>query len=168
MRAEHAHEDDCAMTRDITISVFPKVTSKSTNDIVTAIQSLERRNFPSSEALTIAAEVAKRNTNLLYAQSTNVTCGYLIYINTSFGIRIHKLCVAESFRHQKVATAMIKYVCNVAQKTGKDIDLWVDERRWPARRCYLSCGFLEVDGVVVDYYGNGRNGIRMVWSAVRI
>jgi len=59
---------------------------------------------------------------------------------------------------------MIRQVCEIAQKAGKDIDLWVDEARVPARECYITCGFMQAGDVVVDYYGPGRNGLRMIWS----
>lgn len=61
---------------------------------------------------------------------------------------------------------LIERVCEVARKTGKDIDLWVDEARIGARKCYSKVGFEEVGQVVMDYYGPGRNGIRMVLNCV--
>lgn len=148
----------------VTISVLPEKLKKSANDFLAAIQSLERRTFPSSEGLSISTETSKRNTQLLYAQSSSEIIGYLIYINTSSGLRIHKVCVAESFRRQGIASKMIRQVCQVAQKAGKGIDLWVDEARLPARECYSICGFIQAGDVVVDYYGPGRNGLRMTWS----
>lgn len=157
--------ENTSTCEDIAIYVLPDKLKKSANDITTAIQSLERRTFPSSESLSITTETSKRNTQLLYAQSSSSTkiIAYLIYINTASGLRIHKVCVAEAFRRQHVATKLIQRVCEIAKKVGKDVDLWVDEGRVAARECYVSCGFGEVGDVVVDYYGPGRNGIRMVW-----
>lgn len=149
---------------DVSIFVLPDKLKKTSNDITIAIQSLERRTFPSSECLTIITEISKRNTQLLYAQSSSSVIGYLIYINTSLGLRIHKVCVAEPFRRQHVATKLIQRVCEVAQNAGKDVDLWVDQGRQPARQCYAAYGFVQADGVAYDYYGRGRHGIRMVWS----
>ena len=151
-------------TDDITIFILPDKLKKSSNDILTAIQSLERRTFPSSECLSIISETSKRNTQLLYVQSPSVIIAYLIYINTSSGLRIHKVCVAENFRRQRVATKLIQRVCGLAQKAGKDIDLWADEGRVAARQCYATCGFVQAGDVVIDYYGPRRNGIRMIWS----
>jgi len=148
---------------DVTISVLPDRMKKSANDVLNAIQSLERRTFPSSESLSILTETSKRNTQLLYAQSSSEIVGYLLYINTSSGLRIHKVCVAEAFRRQGIASRMVRQVCEMAQKAGKDVDLWVDEERVPARQCYTACGFAQAGEVVVDYYGSGRNGIRMIW-----
>lgn len=151
---------------DVAIFVLPERLKKTTNDVLAAIQSLERRTFPSSECLSILTETAKRNTQVLYAvsSSSNVV-GYLIYINTTSGIRIHKVCVAEKFRRQHIATRLIQEVCALVQKGWKDIDLWVDEARLPARRCYAKCGFEQAGDVVLDYYGPGRNGLRMVWTS---
>ena len=59
---------------------------------------------------------------------------------------------------------LIERVCEVARKGGKDVDLWVDEGRVAARECYRKIGFEEAGGVVEDYYGPGRNGMRMVWN----
>ena len=153
------------VTTDITIHTLPSKTSKTTQDILTSIQALERRTFPSSESLQIAQETAKRTTHLLYAQSSSTIIGYLIYINTASGLRIHKVCVSEAFRRQGVATMLVKRVCEVARKTGKDIDLWVDEERVAARECYAKVGFERAGEIVRDYYGPGRNGIRMVLNS---
>lgn len=155
---------DASTSDEVTIFILPDKLKKTSNDITCTIQSLERRTFPSSECLSIITETSKRNTQLLYAQASSTIIGYLIYINTVFGLRIHKVCVAESFRRQHVATKLVQRVFKLAQKAGKDIDLWVDEGRLPARQCYVACGFVQAGDVVVDYYGPGRNGIRMVWS----
>jgi ribosomal protein S18 acetylase RimI-like enzyme len=152
-----------ASVDDITIWTLPKVIKDPTNDILTSIQSLERRTFPTSESLNLSTELSKRNTNLLYRQTSATVIGYILYINTSSGLRIHKVCVAKSHRRRGVATGLVERVCDVARKAGKDVDLWVDEGRVPARECYTRCGFVERE-TVVDYYGRGRNGIRMVWS----
>jgi ribosomal protein S18 acetylase RimI-like enzyme len=149
---------------EVTISTLPLKPTKSTNEILASIQSLERRTFPTSEALDISKETSKRNTHLLYAKSSSAVIGYLVYINTSSGLRIHKVCIAQSYRRQGIATSLIEQICQVAKTVGKDIDLWVDEGRLPARECYIKCGFTQVGDVVVDYYAPGRNGIRMVWS----
>ena len=152
------------VTPDISIQALPSKTSNATEAIISAIQALERRTFPSSECLSITTETAKRNTQLLYAQSSSTLIAYLIYINTSSGLRIHKVCVADPFRRKGIATILVERVCQVARNTGKDIDLWVDEARIAARKCYTKLGFKDVGETVVDYYGPGRNGIRMVWT----
>jgi ribosomal protein S18 acetylase RimI-like enzyme len=148
----------------ISICTLSEKLKKSPNDILNAIQSLERRTFPSSECLAIAAETSKRNTQLLYAQSSSGIVGYLIFIHTPSGLRIHKVCIAEAFRRRGIATGLIERVCDIAGKAGKDIDLWVNEARIPARECYVKCGFAQVGETVIDYYGPARNGIRMVWK----
>lgn len=148
----------------ISICTLSEKLTKAPNDILNAIQSLERRTFPSSECLAIAAETSKRNTQLLYAQSSSSIVGYLVFIHTPTGLRIHKVCTAEAFRRRGVATSLIERVCDIASKAGKDIDLWVDEARMPARECYVKCRFTQVGDTVIDYYGPGRNGIRMVWN----
>ena len=163
-KASAAVQSQDESSEEIAISILPDKPTKSTNEILTAIQSLERRTFPTSEALDISKETSKRNTHLLYASSASLVIGYLVYINTSSGLRIHKLCVAQSYRRQGVATRLVDHICQVARTSGKDIDLWVDEARVPARECYVKCGFMQIGDVVVDYYAPGRNGIRMVWS----
>jgi ribosomal protein S18 acetylase RimI-like enzyme len=156
--------ENTSTSKNITITVLADKLKKSPNDILTAIQSLERRTFPSSECLSILTETSKRNTQLIYAQSSSSVVGYLIYITTSSGLRIHKVCVAEAFRRQHIATNLIQRVCGLAQKTGKDVDLWVDEGRLPARHCYITCGFMQAGNMITDYYGPGRNGLRMLWT----
>src|SRR5215471_5865222 len=100
--------ENISTTENITITVLPDKLKKSRNDILAAIQSLERRTFPSSECLSIITEISKRNTQLIYAQSLSNVVGYLIYINTSSGLRIHKVCIAEAFRRQHIATQLIQ------------------------------------------------------------
>ena len=148
----------------IAIRTLSEKLKKSPNDTLNAIQSLERRTFPSSECLAIITETAKRNSQLLYAQSSSSIVGYLIFIQAPNGLRIHKVCIAEAFRRQGIATSFVERVCEIASKVGKDIDLWVEEARIPARECYIKCGFAQVGDTVIDYYGPGRNGIRMVWK----
>ena len=155
---------ESSFNKEVTICTLAEKATKQKTEILDIIQSLERRPFPSSESLSITTETSKRNTTLLYATCSSSIIGYLLYINTSFGIRIHKVCVAKSHRRQGVATKLIRAVCVIAAKGGKDIDLWVDEARAPARECYVSSGFVQVGDVVVDYYGPGRNGLRMVWD----
>src|ERR1700737_2988751 len=108
---------------EICVSTLPQKSTTATNQILTSIQSLERRTFPSSEALDIPAETSKRNTHLLYAHSSSTLIGYILYINTSSGLRIHKVCVAPSHRRRGVATQLMEMVCQVARKVGKEIDL---------------------------------------------
>jgi ribosomal protein S18 acetylase RimI-like enzyme len=153
-----------APSDDIVIYTLSEKLKKSPNDILSAIQSLERRNFPSSECLAIMTETSKRNAQLLYAQSSSSIVGYLVFIHAPSGLRIHKVCIAEAFRRRRIATRLIERVCDIARRAGKDIDLWVDEARIPAMECYIKCGFAHVGDTVLDYYGPGRNGIRMVWK----
>lgn len=162
-----ADSEDAEKIDDFLIETLRTASAKNSNPIITAIQSLERKTFPSSESLTIQTEISKRNTYILVARlpgSTVPVIGYLIYINTFAGLRIHKVCVGEKFRRRGVAKKLIQCVCDTAKKTGKDIDLWVDENRIGAIQCYTTCGFRQVADVVVDYYGPARNGIRMIWS----
>ena len=98
--------------------MLPDKITKSTVNIVSALQSLERRTFPSAEALSISTEVAKRNTKLVYAHASSEPVGYLIYLNMSSGLRIHKVCVAEAFRRQHVATKLIQHVLKTFMRKG--------------------------------------------------
>jgi ribosomal protein S18 acetylase RimI-like enzyme len=159
-----AKKKEIPLNDKITISNLLDKSAKQKPEIVAAVQSLERRIFPSSECLSITTETSQRNTTLLYATLQSAIVGYLIYINTASGIRIHKVCVANASRRQGIATNLIRRVIEVAAKGGKDIDLWVDEARIPARQCYAVNGFIQAGDVVVDYYAAGRNGIRMVWK----
>lgn len=159
--------DSVTHGREFIIDNLSASLAKSPNPIVAAIQSLERKTFPTSEALNIQTEVSKRNSHLTFARPLSPNeniIGYLIYINTSGGLRIHKVCVSEKFRRRRVATTLVECVCEEARKAGKNIDLWVDEKRVAAIQCYINCGFRQAGDTVVDYYGPGRNGLRMVWS----
>jgi len=48
----------------------------------------------------------------------------------------------------------------LVKASATNVDLWVDSSRIPARRLYMSCGFLEKE-TVRGYYSSNRDGIRM-------
>jgi ribosomal protein S18 acetylase RimI-like enzyme len=159
-------DDEEAPSPAIEIFSLIKSSKQATKNalLLQSLQSLERHTFPSSESLSIAAETSKRNTHLLYAQTPSRPIAYLIYIHSPSGMRIHKVCVAEEYRRRGVATKLITRVCEVARHAGKEVDLWVDEDRRAARECYFRCGFVTRGEMVRDYYGPGRNALRMVWK----
>ena len=56
---------------------------------------------------------------------------------------------------------MVQKVLAELEKGGtREVDLWVDMSRTPARALYESCGFEKMEEVE-DYYGIGRTGMRM-------
>ena len=130
------------------------------------IQRIEKKNFPSSEALDFDAELKKRNTNVILAlkdfDGSIEVAAYLVYLRMKRLTLLHKICVAQPYRQQGIAKEMITLLRSRLEKEGCDsVQLWVDEGRTAARALYASCDFKQIDRCP-DYYGPGRTGLRMV------
>ncbi|KAK4946662.1 hypothetical protein LTR66_014263 [Elasticomyces elasticus] len=143
--------------------------SKPTQDqLISDIKRIEKKTFPQSEALDFDAELKKRNTRVFVALSAckdgirPQVKGYLVYLRLRRTTLMHKICVVEQHRQEGIGKAMISALLQRLRNEGSDTtQLWVDESRLPARRLYASCAFHQVDHVV-DYYGPGRTGLKMV------
>lgn len=133
--------------------------------LVTLIKQTEKRTFPAKEAMDFDAEMKKRNTQLYCAYREDsgvlVLYGYLVYVRSKLVTRIHKVCVVEQHRGKGLGAWMMGRAVEELRKGGAaDVDLWVDLAREPARRLYRGCGFEDME-VVRDYYGAGRDAVRM-------
>ena len=119
-----------------------------------AAQGIERKTFPSSEQMHLEAGLKRANASLLCMCDDAVRQGavvaYLLYTRAKSTVLLHKLCVRSDFRRRGLGSSMLGYLI-----------LWVDEKRHLARKLYAVNGFQEV-GMVDDYYGPGRHGLRMV------
>ncbi|KAI5809577.1 acyl-CoA N-acyltransferase [Peziza echinospora] len=155
---------------DLSSSIFVKLPSKGALSpaLLLSIKNAEKHTFPTSERFDFDSELLKRTTNLycLYTKESGnkpnpILLGYIVFLRTKALTRIHKVCVVESMRGQGIGTYMVTKVLKELKKGGAgQVDLWVDEARVPARALYKNCGFVEKE-TVLDYYGKGRNGIRM-------
>lgn len=134
--------------------------------LLTVIKQVERKTFPTNEALDFDQEIKKRNTTLILGiiatDRIAEPVAYLVYVRMGKLALLHKICVVETHRRQGVARAMLTNLCDQLANHGCEIiQLWVDQHRDPARRLYSDLGFEEVQRLE-DYYGLGRIGIRMV------
>ncbi|KKZ61448.1 hypothetical protein EMCG_03930 [[Emmonsia] crescens] len=130
-------------------------------------------NDGTSTATTTTTATATANMNMNMKTPKNPTTttptptiiAYALYVRQKSTALLHKICVAEPFRGQGVGKQLLAYVIEQQLRQQERgclaVQLWVDEKREAARRLYGSCGFMEVEGVE-DYYGPGRNGVRMV------
>ena len=130
--------------------------------LLAAIKGTERRTFPTSEAFDFDTELRKRTTVLCAAvDAAGTLCGYVAYVRSRLATRVHKLCVVERLRRRGVGRWIMGEVMHELARGGAvEVDLWVDAGRAAARTLYVGCGFAARE-TVRDYYGAGRDGIRM-------
>ena len=127
----------------------------------------EKKAFPKNEVFDFDRELRKRNTELIClldlanADESYTVAAYLVYVRVQRTTLLHKLCVLEKYRRQGLARKMLQKLQDVLKARGcKEVQLWVDDARKPARSMYASTGFEEVDRVE-NYYALGRTGIKM-------
>ena len=138
--------------------------------VLQEVKHAEKKTFPRSEAFDFDVELKKRNAELIVVLDDTGTSGsfalaaYLVYIHTPKLALLHKLCVLEKYRRQGLARNILDFQRQkLATRGCAKIQLWVDERRLPARALYSGNGFDEV-GRVENYYGPGRTALNLVLS----
>lgn len=133
--------------------------------LLSAIEKMERKNFPANEALNFPFELRKRNTELLvYLGGGNVVLAYALFNRVGKIALLHKIVVEEEYRRQGIASKMLKGHIDCLSRQGcVSVQLWVDQSREPARKLYQGIGFEEID-CLEDYYAPGRTGIKMKLS----
>ena len=144
--------------------------------VMAQIKRAEKKTFPKSEALDFDIELKKQNTEMIVvlAGKLHSTVGedalvaaYLVYARSHPSALLHKVCVLEDHQRQGIARGLLCMLKRELRNRGcSQIALWVDEARKPARSLYESIGFRAVDQAR-DYYGPGRNGIRMTSDLLR-
>lgn len=154
---------------DLSKLMFVKLPSKrlgaGSDFLLDSIKRVEKRTFPSNEALNFSIELPKRVTNLCCA-FTKIDkglemLGYVVYVRSKLVTRIHKVCVVEEQRGKGIGKWMLGLVlADLGRGGAGTVDLWVDESREVARRLYITCGFQERE-TVEHYYSPGRDAIRM-------
>ncbi|KAK2834935.1 hypothetical protein FQN49_006767 [Arthroderma sp. PD_2] len=136
--------------------------------IIEAISRIERRTFPTSEAMQFDMSLwrKKPNSRVIYGKATAKVVAYAVYVRVKEKALLHKICVEAGHRGQGFGRQMMVYIEGQLRKEGcQAVQLWVDAGRTAARKLYLSRGFEERE-TVDDYYGNGRTGIKMVLDLV--
>ena len=133
--------------------------------LLSAIEKIEKKNFPTKEALDFASELKKRNTELLvYLGPDSLVIAYAIFNRVGKVALVHKIFVDEQYRRQGIASKMLKgHIYRLSRQGCANVQLWVDETREPARKLYQGMGFEEID-CLKDYYSLGRTGIKMKLS----
>jgi axial budding pattern protein 2 len=150
----------------VRITDLTAYTPKQQQGLLTEVKRIEKKTFPSSEAIDFETELKKRNTKVVLAvigdgQSIEAV-GYLLYLRMKRIVLLHKICVSQAHRQRGIGKALISSLRSRQENEGADcIQLWVDEDRAPARALYASLGFGQVDRCI-DYYGPGRTGLKML------
>ncbi|KAL9591530.1 MAG: hypothetical protein Q9179_007631, partial [Wetmoreana sp. 5 TL-2023] len=140
----------------------------SQQPVMDQIKHAERKIFPRNEAFDFDSELKKRNTELIVVLDRVELSGdpalvaYAVYVHTSKASLLQKLCVLEPYRRKGIARRMLQQQHEkLALRGRRNVQLWVDEERLPAKQLYSSIGFEEV-GRLEDYYGPRRTALRMV------
>lgn len=136
--------------------------------ILNQIKHAEKKMFPRSEALDFDLELKKRNTELVVVldmvtpSQAPALVAYAVYGHTSTLSSLHKLVVLERYRCRGIARGILLFQHqNLALRGCRNVQLWVDEERLPARRLYGNVGFEEV-GRLENYYGPARTAWKML------
>ena len=143
-----------------------------TNDYAKAfadIKRIEKKSFPRTEVFDFDNECKKANTRVLVVldrlqgkEMSPAILGYLVYLRVKRTALLHKICIDEVHRHQKIGTRLMVYFVRILRSSGCDnVQLWVDRERQAARNLYVSSGF-EVAQTVENYYGPGRTASKMI------
>jgi ribosomal protein S18 acetylase RimI-like enzyme len=152
------------MSNTLAVADIHTLGQKQASEIIERIARIERRTFPSCEAFDFNADLWKKkaNTRVIYATRSAILIAYAVYVRTKGMALLHKVCVAEPYRHQGIGKILMAHTEQRLRREGcRSVQLWVDKDREHARRLYVGRGF-EERGQVDDYYGPGRTGIRMV------
>lgn len=137
--------------------------------VLDQIQRLERQAFPKHEAMKFDYELKKRNTILTIvvggtsdvSERSLAVLAYMLHSRSRGTAALHKLCVVESARRRGIARRLLHQLkSNLRAQGCKNVELWVDEARLPARSLYTSLGF-EITSHLPDYYAAGRHAVRM-------
>jgi ribosomal protein S18 acetylase RimI-like enzyme len=153
-------------TTSLSFTRIPSKTVRPSELLLSAIKQVEKHTFPSNEAFDFDSEIKKRTTSLycVYRQEKDGCVelySYAVYIRSKLVTRIHKVCVVERYRMQGIGKWLMgQLLRELVKASATNVDLWVDSSRIPARRLYMSCGFLEKE-TVRGYYSSNRDGIRM-------
>lgn len=138
--------------------------------VISQVQRLERNNFSRRECLNFDAELKKCNSEFVVVldqddvrASGPALTAYMIFVHSNPGksVWLHKVCVLEQFRRQKIAFNFLRAMADRYKGRGcSKIQLWVDEHNLPARGLYERVGFQHINKVE-NYYAPGRTGIQM-------
>ena len=150
---------------DVSTSQQVQLSPAIKETLLSSMEMVERKNFPTSEALDFASELKKRNTELLvYFGPEYLVVAYAVFNRVGKTVMLHKIVVREQCRRQGIARKMLKgHIVRLSRTGCVNMQLWVDETREPARKLYQGMGFEEVDHLE-DYYSPGRTGIKMELS----
>ena len=145
------------------LSLAMRPLDRPKGDILPQVKRAEKKTFPSYEVFDFERELKKRNVELLVVLDTSKAesqlAAYLVIAHLSRTIMIHKLCVLQHHRRRGIAKRLIAMLQQRSKARGCDkIQLWVDEKRIPAKCLYVATGFREISKVQ-NYYSAGRTAI---------
>lgn len=93
----------------------------------------------------------------LTAEENGAAAGYIIGAADGDFAGIDSIAVAENFRRQGIAEALIREFCCIAAQSDScsSVSLEVRENNLPARELYKKCGFSEI-GLRKNFYSAPR------------
>jgi len=133
---------------------------KASADDLDAVMAIEQSSFsrPWSRK-SFEAELFKASGNFLVYEADGEVAGYIIFWTVLDEAEIADVAVAEQFKRQQIAERLINRCIEMNQDT-RVIYLEVGIDNEPAVRLYKKLGF-NVNGEIKDYYGTGKNALRM-------
>ncbi|MGE4317960.1 MAG: ribosomal protein S18-alanine N-acetyltransferase [Deferribacterales bacterium] len=133
---------------------------KASADDLDAVMMIEQASFsrPWSRK-SFEAELFKASGNFLVCETDGEISGYIIFWTVLDEAEIADVAVAEKFKRQRIAEKLINRCIELNTDT-RVIYLEVGRENEPAVRLYKKLGF-NVNGEIKDYYGAGKNALRM-------
>jgi ribosomal protein S18 acetylase RimI-like enzyme len=134
--------------------------------ILRELRTLEKKTFVATEAFPFDNNVLKqRNMEVLLGFGRHATnsslLAYAVCVTSNRRLLLHKICVAPGSRARGIGSELMRTVLEFAKnRSCRGVDLWVNDSNHPARNLYAKHGFI-TQAMVHDYYGPGRNGVKM-------
>jgi ribosomal-protein-alanine N-acetyltransferase len=128
-----------------------------------AVLSIEESSFSSPwPRAAFVHELQSPHCCVTIAERAGEVLGYLCCWYVADEVQILNVAVQTSYRRQRVAERLLRYVLDVGQQKGaQSANLEVRRGNLPARRLYEKFGFREV-AVRRGYYADGEDALLMV------
>jgi len=124
------------------------------------ILKIEQESFPTCwSASSFEGELAKNGCDFLVFESDGVMAGYIIFCYIIDEAELVRVAVSEGFRNKGIAARLLHFCINNHPEVSS-IHLEVEETNNGAICLYKKFGFEET-GKIADYYGKGRDAVRM-------
>lgn len=130
---------------------------------IDSILEIEQESFPRPWSRnSFEIELYKISGDFLVYDVDGIVAGYIVFWYILDEAELAVIAVSKKFRRQKIAEKLLKY-CIEEHSNISIIYLEVEKTNEAAVALYEKFGF-NINGVIKDYYGAGRNAFRMSLS----